>query len=467
MSQKKTDTHENAVFEGTLTIVSADPGTEQEYGFGDLEVEGTIFTDTIQQNTGNEGVSLENILFNDSTFVLPGVLQPSAIQLSFGESIFFNNETLFRSLDLDGKLTTYQPTNTKGDITVHGQSTQERLPTGLEAQVLIVDQASDVNTSWKYISDINLEVPGIFNTSLVGIVDSSITRRYNGAFLVNVWALSKNGPACNIITTKSARNIASGATTILNLNRGAGDITSLDILWDEFGELRILKDTSGYNGGYEGYVSEYLPSILVIFATDTWAVIPGINRKNGVLFVLIFSREENKASAAIIIGKSSKNDSEGMITYLNRSPGINGERIQARWLENSFPEIRKDNAVSGTYQLYINNGSLYRNAGVITLQGTNQIMVPETFFRFYENKSFVFRLEPVNYTENIPQPYLLAFISKSGSYLPGNFSYFQVKGGINRNSGLSVIWGVNNKLLVSQTGSAEFDGDYNFYISEI
>lgn len=467
MSSKKTDTHENAVFEGTVTIVSADPGTEEEYGFGDLEVEGTIFVDTIEQNTGNEGVSLEGTLFNDSTFIMKGVLPPSGVQLTFGESIFFNNETLFRSLDLEGKLTTYQPTNTLGDITVHGISTQERLSTGLEAQLLVVDQFSTVNTSWKYLRDINFEVPGIFRISLFDETDSSIVRRYNGAFLINIWALSRNGPTCNIISTKSVRSLDTGSSTILNLNRGLPELTGITPLWKSFGEIRIKKDILGYNGGYEGYVSDYVPGLTVNFTIDNWVDVPGFNHKNGILFLLVFSREENKASAAIILGKASKNDTEGMITYLNRSPGINGEKIEARWLQNGTPQIRKDNVISGTYDTLVNTGSLYRNTGVVNLQGTTPVEIPENFFGFYENKSFVVRLELVNHSNNVPHPFLLAFISKTVASLPGNFSYFQVKGGTSRNSGLSITWGVNGKLLVAQTGTAEFSGNYNFYISEI
>lgn len=107
MATKKTDTLENAVIKGNLTVIqNADPN---DYGPGDIECIGTVFTDTILENTGGLGVSLEDVLFKDGNVSILVSTTPStstttgALTLSGGIGI--SNITDAVSEDNGGALT--------------------------------------------------------------------------------------------------------------------------------------------------------------------------------------------------------------------------------------------------------------------------------------------------------------------------------------------------------------------------
>ena len=72
---KRTDTNEAAEFQGTVTITAS--SNPLEYGSGNLELEGTLFTDNILSNTDNLGVDIEGINFKSDYITMSGITAPS------------------------------------------------------------------------------------------------------------------------------------------------------------------------------------------------------------------------------------------------------------------------------------------------------------------------------------------------------------------------------------------------------
>ncbi|ARR74925.1 hypothetical protein SAGO17_0005 [Mimivirus AB-566-O17] len=61
-------------------------------------------------------------------------------------------DNLFKSINNSGIITTYQPTNTKGDVLSHNGATQEKLSVGSESQVLTVDASQPTGIKWANVS---------------------------------------------------------------------------------------------------------------------------------------------------------------------------------------------------------------------------------------------------------------------------------------------------------------------------
>jgi len=164
----RTDTFENALFNGNVTIINSG---NTDLGLGDLEVQGSIYSNTIGSNliggsvnvtgsvnstssitgtlivTGGIGVSDSVCLGNfitQSIISVPGSSPASTITL-FTDTI----DSKFKSIDNTGIITVYNCITSKGDlISSDGITLGKRLPVALDNNVLSTDSTQNLGLNW-------------------------------------------------------------------------------------------------------------------------------------------------------------------------------------------------------------------------------------------------------------------------------------------------------------------------------
>lgn len=130
---------------GNLSVVAA--SDTAEFGDGSIDADGDInLNGTLGENTIGNGIIIRDL----KNLTLKEQVAPSNPVAS--ENIFYTEDSLLKSKDSFGVVTTYQPSNTKGDLVSHNGTTQDRLPLGDLNQVLIADPSESLGVRWKNIS---------------------------------------------------------------------------------------------------------------------------------------------------------------------------------------------------------------------------------------------------------------------------------------------------------------------------
>lgn len=160
---KQTDTLENAVIKGNLSVITND--NPNDLGPGNIECSGIVYTDNIIENTSGLGIDIEGTNFNDNYYTMTNISQPSNPNNS--QHIFYTNNDLLKSINTSGIVKIYNPNNTKGDIITHNGITDVTLPVGNTNQILTVIPGSSTGVIWKDISNDT----GIINTNVSKIID--------------------------------------------------------------------------------------------------------------------------------------------------------------------------------------------------------------------------------------------------------------------------------------------------------
>lgn len=448
---KKTDTEENAKFEGTVTVITSDnPG---EYGYGDLEIEGTIFADKILQNTDNQGVNLEDILFNDGYYDMKDITSPVIPGVT--DNRVFVNSQLLKSLDSIGKLTTYQPTNTKGDLVAHNTLTQVRLPVGYQGNVLLVDTTTDTGIKWG-------TVPGndLSQKSSCTLIDSGedgsafVINKHYGSFFMNVYPYNKNGSTCNFIASKSQPSTG-GHYTRLNSNPSLVSTGELFELWDSYQELKIYKEYPESKGEYyihNNNTYSVKTSLLsgigwTPLSVDIWG------GSTGVFFISVFPKYIGGAAASFFICKNDSASNTAGITRISSSPGTFSETLNLRWLTGTGISLSKSIANNDGDYFVIDNHQFSSSTSII-LTGTSIVDIPQQFYRFYTNKTFIVKIDSL--ITGAPKAIIL--FSKNANTRSGAKSIFQIKG-ITTGESFVLTWNANELLKISKSGSG-YDGTY-------
>lgn len=119
-----------------------------------MYIGGQIRVDSILENTTSSGVNIEGVKLENTAITLSAIFPPVFSPPPLFNFTYYQDviDSLFKSMDSSGNITTYQPTNTKGDLVTHDGTTQIRLPVGLEDQVLIVDPSQPSGIKWQNIS---------------------------------------------------------------------------------------------------------------------------------------------------------------------------------------------------------------------------------------------------------------------------------------------------------------------------
>lgn len=156
---KQTDTLENFTINGNLSVLS---GGNANLGYGDIECEGTVFVDTISENTTGIGVNIEGITYENSYFTIPNITAPSNPSVS--NTRFYVENDIFKSVGNSGIVKTYNPLSNKGDILSHSGTTDITLPVGTNNQIFIADSTQATGNKW---GSIDLVLPATTKGDLI------------------------------------------------------------------------------------------------------------------------------------------------------------------------------------------------------------------------------------------------------------------------------------------------------------
>ncbi len=140
---KQTDTPENSNFGNNVRIFPNSSGD-----LGNLEITGTVYTDTLTENTTGTGTLVHNILFNGNVYTLTNTSAPS--NPTSGKRVFYLDtaDNLLKSKNSSGTITTYNPLTTKGDIPAHNGTTTVRQTIGANNTFLIADSTQNTGLLW-------------------------------------------------------------------------------------------------------------------------------------------------------------------------------------------------------------------------------------------------------------------------------------------------------------------------------
>lgn len=423
--EKKTDTRENAVFEGTVTVVPAE--NIIKYGAGNIELAGTLYADTIRENTGNIGVDLEETVFNDGYFDKTNISSDSVPDL--GKERFYLKEDLFKSKNSSGKVTTYQPTNTKGDITVHSLDTQVRLPIGKQGNVLVVENSKDTNVKWVRASsfDITQKTKCVITGS--GKENSAyIIPVYSGSYYIVTFPYNRNGSSAVLFTSKIADDTPYASSTRLSSSPSIISEGNLFLNFTDFSEIELFKNYTESNGEY--FIgSNYKNEIDTNFTTT---------KTTGIYLLTLTSETQTSNSVAI------KNDSSSntflQIRLTSSLPGP----LPISWNSNEPINITDSNVtIIDTFSEIV----------IVNLAGTDPVKLN---LPYYLNKSGFVIIEMEDPVEKSPK----AFISFSKSN--PNFSMhrvkFELKGELG-NTSLTLLWDPDEFLSLKKNTNF-YNGNY-------
>lgn len=395
--------------------------------------------------------------FYTSTFVDFTKVSPIASPLTSTLRLYTDsNDYLLKSITDSGIITVYQPTNTKGDISVHNGTTQVRLPVGTDGYVIIADSSTATGLGWaQSITGVDAGVATTSISKSVYLDESYITQEATGAYVNYISPNIKYGASCNIFSSKSDAS-KNGALLIFNNNSSLTTNGSFDFSYFPYSGVYIIKDYPEGTGQYELYSSDSLGNVQVTLTGTVPAVV--ITNTFGCGFITVSSA--NGPSSVFIYAKSNPTLSTGAIATLVNSPGIAGSKLQLVWASNSSLSIKKTtNGDDGIYNITDIFQLSILNSGTVTLTGTSTSVINN--FMFYQNKSFSICV--FNTNSNFP---CAVFTVSKNSY--SRVGCIMTVGSPGTTSGemLTLTWGAQQLLLVSKNG-VNYDGVYHVYFSNI
>ena len=437
---KRTDENENAIIEGTLSIIHSDTN-----GDGDIEVSGVVYTDNIKSNTlsglilnVNDVGFLDNIVYlneKTDTVVVP---EPT-------KSGFYVKDTTLKSISSTGVITTYQPTTTKGDITVHNGTTQTRLPLGPNDYILQVDSSTSTGLKWVPLGVSNISNQE-YSVVLIGQNNSQlIFDDLIGAFYVQVSTKSRSGPLGIFFSTKN---------NVINYGHIAR-VTSeglLNLEYNPYEGVRLYKEITQGDGEYTVKTNTNFTENTVTLTTTLWSTVSFTG--NFGAYSISVSNNILGPSATFLLAKSTQTHNSSNIIKISSSPSSDSGYLEIRWNANSTVEIRKTtNNHDGVYSL-VENFSNSTNT-LINLSGTTYSEIPSNF---YEKRSVCVKI-----TNDVSgYPCSIFYLSKKEKvnhsskfsvFSPGNTTLEKI----------SIDWNPLELIKIKKSGS-NFDGNYNLYV---
>lgn len=461
----------NAIIGGDVHILSTTVSTNINNGScvvsggvgigGDVYTQGiTYFKNTTDSKSSTSGSVLisgglgvkANISGN--AIILPSITKPIYNNIVDNTSQFYidANDNLFKSITTTtGTLTTYQPTNTKGDLLTHNGITQVRLPVGLDGQILTVNSNTVDGMEWSYGANKS-------NQIYLGGNDNSTTcfiiQNPEGAFIVCIYPIVKYGASANFFFTKS---FSSQYGHIITTNGNPSfDNGILLAEYNPYQGIELYKTTNGSNGLYiENSNQLFLGATIQLTSTNLTTT--NFISTYGAYFISI-SSQNNGPAATFIITKSDPSLNSCQITKISSSPGTNNCNLYIQWHSLSpFNIYKTTNDNDGFYTIIDNFPNI--NVFTITLTNTNTVYLQKKLFNFYEKKSFFIKI-----AYNLMNgPCSIFSMSKNHHTISGNKTTYQSPGKTSLEK-ILFNWNSNSLPSISKTGT-NYNGIYNVEIS--
>lgn len=451
---KRTDSDENTKIQGTVTIISH-PTNPAEYGYGDLEVEGNVYSDNIYENTTGQGVNIEGIKINNNYITIENIIEPGNPDVN--NTRFYIENGFLKSKNSTGNIIVYSPITTKGDLIVHNGSTNVRFPIGSDGDILTADSTTETGIKWA------ANEGGITKHIVIGNGEdytTYIVDYYYGSFFMSVYPYNKTGSSGIFFACK---NKAERYGNQLRINGNPSQITGgiLYSKWDLYEELGIYKN---YNNGDGAYFvnsnADYNRTSVTLSGTAWTSLGSGYNVTTGIFCISIYSDNSGPAANFLII-KNVSSYNACVKNRINSSTGTANNNINLRWTSSSGIEIsKKNNNDDGIYNIINNFEDNKFSTTTFTLSGTAYTNISRTFFRFYENKSFIARI----YSESISNaPMSIVMMSKNNNNNNANRVYFHSPGQTT-NEKIDIKWDTNSLLSINKSGT-NYDGTYRIDIT--
>lgn len=452
----ETDTLEAAVFNGNVTILDSN---NTDYGNGSLEVQGTIYTDTIRTNTSNGTIDLENIEIKDGVFTLPTQLVSPSAPVTGKYTFYINSDGKLVSLDNSSNITLYQPLTTKGDLL--GYSTiQDRLPVGPDNSVLIADSTQATGLKWvTTLTSLSAKSKLIFiggNTVLFSelIIDSAY-----GSHYANCFPCTFKGSAGNLIISKAFLDSVPNAVR-LAASPSSNGVGNVLLHSTAYNGMSIYKNNSEGDGNYKINDSS---DLVVTYQITLSGVSPvQINTVTTGSFFISVSCSEPGPAAVFMCCKSNSSLNTGTITRVSSSPGNNNCNLLITWPATSGLFLNKTTISDhpGVYNVIDN----FQNSGSevdITLTGTASTTIPDSIFPYYDKKSFFVKV--VGSTPGMPNAIFAC--SKNRYNTNGTFTLFRSPGAVTSEL-LSLRWNSSEKLKISKSNT-NHNGIYRLVFTKL
>jgi hypothetical protein len=123
---------------GDLSVVTASNPTQ--IGAGNIDIEGSITLDgSIAENTVGHGIIIKDL--KSLTFKEQSTLLENGYYVDSLDSLLKSKKS--------NVITTYSPSNTRGDLIIHNSTTQVRLPIGIDGDMLVSDSTNANGIVWK------------------------------------------------------------------------------------------------------------------------------------------------------------------------------------------------------------------------------------------------------------------------------------------------------------------------------
>jgi hypothetical protein len=366
------------------------------------------------------------------------------------------SDSLYKSKDLSGNITTYQPTTTKGDITVHDGTTQVRLPAGQNGYALVSNSSTSTGLEWVLnVNSISIK-PLFFN--FITNIKTIVIENPVGSFMFFIYPQIENGASCLFFCSKSIVTSA-GVSIRLNLNRSLINNGVINLTYPSYKGVNIDKSYTEANGNYVGILNEKFTKLTVILSGNTWTNL-GISDLTGC-FCFSTSSNSGGPAATFFVCKNVATLNNGNITRIVSAQSLSGASLQLRYQNNSFIQIRKTNSNDdGEYNIIDN----FQDTSVSTqvlLSGTNKSTISLSIFNYYENKSFM-----VKVTSQIPgAPFAIFTTSKNSPDKNGNSARYGSPGQTT-NENLNIFWDTNLTLQLSKSGN-NYDGLYDLVFTAL
>ncbi len=354
---------------GTMTIYPSMVSSLVMYGGLTINnnTDSTSYT-SLSSITTAGGISINKSAFIGDKLVIGNfidinkIIQPSTPSTSNYIRFFIDsNDSLLKSIDNNNILTTYQPTNTKGDLTVHNGTTQVREPLGYNNQILTVDSNTPSGISWKYL-DVLLSY---YTTLTLQNVANYILDELYGAFYFTITNKIREGHSGIFVSSKNNEN---NVGTFIKISASDTYVVSKWYIKEE-----LVIDNINIFGEYNLFITKY--EIYDSFIQD--AILTGSNiftlstELTGIYMFNIFNNFSG-TTGTFIIAKNFPTSSK-VFCSLTKSMSSDNNDFSFNWGNNSSLTINKIfNSFDGTYKYF----NILNAAQTITISLTGTTPVP-------------------------------------------------------------------------------------------
>lgn len=435
--------------QGNLSVITAsDP---LEFGDGSIDVDSNInLNGHIGENLVGNGFLIKDL----KKFTIKEQSTPS-LPPSLEQSFFLDtSDSLFKSLNTSGTLTTYQPTTIKGDIVVHNGTTQVRLPKNIDGEVLTVDSTTPTGLKWFNLNTSENTLDIRVKTLIGSLNYTEVQNRLYGCYFNKVYNQREKGPAGNFVYCKSRQEI-DGFIIRLTSAPGISSFERLRSTWIENEEPEISKLGSNYDGNYSTQLlTTNSPINTINLSGDSFITLLSNTSGN---FILNITNDFGGPHCSYFLSKNIVTNGASIVRVAN-SPGTGTNNIRIRWLPSSPIEIRKvltsDDGSYG-YTDILTELSL-NTIETISLSGTTKYTLD---LKKYQRVSGI-----ISITSSVSNgPSAIFTFSKNDKTQA--FSIIRVVNCPGQTSleRLRLEWLANDRLKVYKTGS-NYDGAYDINI---